>query len=248
MRQRVIFPSLEAMSSVNEWVFHGGPVILADFTPIPPSRIINLEGSHLKILHYDLSDHFQARAFEKKLIDRSTGEAAALAKWEDGACFPSASFDLFLQELGDLNHRLTGGLSERRRTAMGTTPDRAGVKIAFPSTGETALQLRWLWQRLSDSETERLPAILLAASALVVLTNSHLFTDGNGRLSRAIFNYVLHSAGMPRNVIPLSGIAIRYDYGFDTHAVLRSCSYSFRMETKKSFKPMKAGPSFSPDT
>lgn len=49
-------------------------------------------------------------------------------------------------------------------------------------------------------------------------------------------------------VIPLSGIVVRYDCGFDTHAVLRTWSYSLRMETKKSFKPMKAGTPLSPDT
>lgn len=42
-------------------------------------------------------------------------------------------------------------------------------------------------------------------------------------------------------VVTLSGTFIRYDCGFDTSTVLRTWTFSFLTETKKSFKPMKPG-------
>lgn len=135
--------------------------------------------------------------------------------WRNFATSTPASFDSFMSDLEGLNSILTGGASTKRRAGITTAPDREGVSVEFPTIAEVVAQLRWLWRQIHGPEKDRLPGVLVATAALVILTNAHLFTDGNGRLSRAVFNHVLHRHGMPVDVyIPVYEFALRSRGGF----------------------------------
>ena len=55
-----------------------------------------------------------------------------------------------------------------------------------------------------------------AAQVLVLINNAHAFTDGNGRLGRALFNYCLHRSGMPHGTyLPLKTISILSQGGYE---------------------------------
>lgn len=189
---------------------------LVHLEPALAEDILKLSVDRISCLQHELSEHFQRRSHGRLIPTRSKAEAKALAEWtETEPCSSGPSFDAFLSQLEDLNGILTTRSSRRRSDSIGTAPDRLGVTVVFPAIEKVVPQLRWLMRQIHGPENERLPAVLVATAALVILTNAHLFTDGNGRLSRAVFNHVLHRNGMPADVyIPVYEFALRSRGGF----------------------------------
>lgn len=183
--------------------------------PCSPQEIFCLDSEHLQMLHHELSDHFEARSVVSAPILRSKGEAQALLAWCESEVSTPASFCAFVDQLERLNRLLTGDTSKRRRSKIATSPDREGIAIEFPDVVDVEKGLYWLWQKIHIPTGEHDAPILVATAALVLLTNAHLFSDGNGRLSRALFNYILHRAGLPVAVyIPVYELALRSRGGF----------------------------------
>lgn len=69
---------------------------------------------------------------------------------------------------------------------------RSKVKLALPAEIEPMLHDFFIWYKESKANP-----VIKAALAHLRFVTIHPFTDGNGRISRLLMNYVLHSNGYP---------------------------------------------------
>lgn len=93
-----------------------------------------------------------------------------------------------------------------REGNIATQADPGGRHVVFPGVETIAGQMDRLDRLLTaDHET---PRAFTATVALLLITNCHAFTDGNGRLARIVFNAVLRPFGpaVP-HYLPLREIA-----------------------------------------
>lgn len=100
----------------------------------------------------------------------------------DGAGFRDALIDIA---------KRAGGGEGLRRQDVRTCPDAAGRVVVFPHWRTIPDRLDALF-RLLVMETPY-PSGLNAGIALVCISHCHPFTDGNGRISRIIFNTIMQS-------------------------------------------------------
>jgi Fic family protein len=80
----------------------------------------------------------------------------------------------------------------------------SGSKFVPPSPAELNVELREFFKWYSKNKDKLHPIELAALSHLKFVT-IHPFSDGNGRISRLIMNFILHKNGYPMVVIPYEG-------------------------------------------
>jgi hypothetical protein len=172
--------------------------LISDLSPLYPARVLDMPAAWRATFTHTLSEHFsQFNAPRTKAVS-SPDEAGALQRWQlDDADLQSS--ETFITALAKLNGHLVGCHPTLRTGTIGTEPDLNGSSIEFPSLVDTAHQIDWLRCRIRE-ERDKVPLLLSAICSLPIITNSHLFTDGNGRLSRAVFNHILHRIGMSSDV------------------------------------------------
>ncbi len=128
-------------------------------------------------------------------------------------------FQEMLRENSDLNLRLV--LRWHKRLFVATDQDIAGIirkhpvaiagsKYEPPQPVELNYLLRrfFLWYNNNKKDTH---PVELAALAHLKFVTIHPFTDGNGRISRLIMNFILHRNGFPMLDIPYSNRASYYN-------------------------------------
>jgi hypothetical protein len=93
---------------------------------------------------------------------------------------------------------------------VGLGAGRDGVPVLFPRASQVRLLLRTSHKFIFSLADP----VLRATCALVFILNCHPFADGNGRLARVYFNYLLIEAGY-RHYFPLSTIIDRSRGGFE---------------------------------
>lgn len=172
--------------------------LISDVSPLYPESVFDMPAAWRAAFTHTLSEHFsQFNAPRAKAVS-SQCEAEALQQWHlDDADLQSG--ETFITALTRLNGHLVGCQPTLRTGTIGTEPDLNGSSIEFPSLVDTAHQIDWLRCKIRD-ERDKVLLLLAAISSLPIITNLHLFTDGNGRLSRAVFNHILHRIGMPSDV------------------------------------------------
>lgn len=188
---------------------------LLSLTPIPPAGIYQAPDFHFSSLPHELSAHFVALNHAREDLPRSAAEAEALERWASGPDGLGLSAPkAFRTRLAMLNASLTGRGGAWRNGPIHLDGDKGGHQVFFPPAAAVAAQLEKLRHFLADGDGE--PLIFKAAIAKALLLNCHPFTDGNGRVARALFNHVLRQGGMPAQVyIPFYEIARRSRGGYE---------------------------------
>ena len=172
--------------------------LISDLSPLYPASVLNMPAAWRATFTHTLSEHFSQFNSPRAKAVSSPDEARALQRWQlDDADLLSNG--TFIAALERLNGYLVGCHPTLRTGVIGTEPDLNGSSIEFPSPIDTVHQIDWLRCRIRK-ERDKVPLLLSAICSLPIITNSHLFADGNGRLSRAVFNHILHRVGMSSDV------------------------------------------------
>jgi hypothetical protein len=187
---------------------------LADLRARVVAPVPDTEGA-FESLRHPLSDHFLALNPRSGAADRSVAEAAAAADVDrrefESSLGDAVRFEALLQKL---NARVVDGHRGFRLNEAGLRPDRRGTAVLFPAPEQVPIQLDRLRHALSLTLPANAP--WAAILALAMLTNAHPFADGNGRVSRMIFNLCLR-AGAARELpyIPLYELFYRSRGGYE---------------------------------
>ncbi|MGH2400555.1 MAG: Fic family protein, partial [bacterium] len=103
----------------------------------------------------------------------------------------------FLARLSQAHEVLMGGRPEAGPGQWKTKPNQAGgTRFVEPGLVQGTLERGWDTARTLRSAFQR------AAMVMFIITEVHPFTDGNGRLARALMNAELVAAGERRIIIP----------------------------------------------
>jgi hypothetical protein len=103
----------------------------------------------------------------------------------------------FLARLSHAHEVLMGGRPEAGPGQWKTKPNQAGgTRFVEPDLVQGTLERGWDTARTLRSAFQR------AAMVMFIITEVHPFTDGNGRLARALMNAELVAAGERRIIIP----------------------------------------------
>jgi hypothetical protein len=159
-------------------------------------------------LSHSLSDHFMARGGRQNIDSLRTDlERLSLKKnsFESDFLFCSNA-DEFIHRLEVLSSLLLSEQSSIRRQGLRFKPDREGHLWVFLPPDIIRIRLRKLFEYLRTNKGS-VPDLFLAVVSLIAILFCHPFKDGNGRLSRTVFNLILYSGGMDRAAyIPLKEI------------------------------------------
>lgn len=187
--------------------------ILESLPSIGSEVLVECSASELGVFRHELSGHFKHLHISKTSIGRSTSEFDALNHWQIDTNDVQNSAN-FIAALARLNRIFVGKKIMMRSGQIGTNADMNGVSVRFPPVKFSVSQLDWLRFGIS-AENGKTSQILCAIASLPILTNSHLFVDGNGRVSRVVFNHILHRIGLPPNVyLPVYEIMTLSQGGF----------------------------------
>jgi hypothetical protein len=139
--------------------------------------------------------------FESKL----DGFSAAIASDE-----PSS----FSRWLNDASVALGIDRPGIRRSDIFTRRNTEGFRSKFPSA--TMIDNRMEELHRFIRRTIRKSPLFSATVAMVAMTNCHPFHDGNGRMSRILFNVILHIGGVSRNgYVPMYEMLWISGFGFE---------------------------------
>jgi Fic family protein len=188
-------------------------LLLPSFRSIEPEQIYRSEARRLDAFSHELSPYFERAAGSPIKKCRSNEEASVLRIWTLSQDDLRGS-QTFIQAIARLNRGFLHNKSKLRRDRIFIKSDSEGNAVEFPDVNTTFEQMEWLRQNIKDV-TPSHPPLLTAITCLPILTNSHLFFDGNGRVSRAIFNHMLRHIGLPAHVyLPVYEIMIASRGGF----------------------------------
>lgn len=98
-----------------------------------------------------------------------------------------------------------GGHGRFRDSAMLTQPDCDGASRLYPAAAAALGRLPVLLDYIQGSQ----PPAFRAMAAMVTMTNAHVLSDGNGRTSRLLFNWILHRGTGGRCYVPLYELTLR---------------------------------------
>ncbi|MCA0903895.1 Fic family protein [Qipengyuania aquimaris] len=112
--------------------------------------------------------------------------------------------------LCEANASLPGCSGKIRTAETGLTPNATGIQVYFPPAGTVSPQVEAIARFIAQGEDPLLAAI----GALGMLLNCHPFSDGNGRVSRALYDHLLHRAGS-RDFFPLYPLLFAARRSFD---------------------------------
>lgn len=187
--------------------------VLYTLRPIKSTLLLECTPSELTVFEHGLSGHFEEINTSRMSVTRSPSEFDALGVWRVDAAHMEDSAS-FVAALTRLNRIFVGERSTVRSGHIRTVSDKNGVSIQFPALKDLDLQISWLRRGINDEKNKDIQ-LLYAIASLPILTNSHLFVDGNGRVSRVVFNHILHRIGLPSNVyLPVYDIMMLSQGGF----------------------------------
>lgn len=139
--------------------------------------------------------------------ERTRLEFEVVNSMEDVRCKLDRNEQNSLAIMDAMAARLTQTNTIRRRTGDVSTSIVNGSSVIFPPPEHIDSRLTQIFE-LVFCDTRDVPASFRAALVLVATTNSHPYEDGNGRLSRCLFNVALRArAATP--FVPLNEFALR---------------------------------------
>jgi len=173
-------------------------------------RVAPAVRSMLERLRHPLSAYVVPPTFDTDALDRAeTEEARLYQRWR-------ASFAEFpgLADLRSFIALSLGGSGSLRSTPVWLRSRDGQTRIPMVSAQAAIQRIAVLPGRLACGELGN--GVLAAVRILALINNAHAFTDGNGRLGRALFNFCLHRRGMPTDCfIPLKTLAALSGGGYE---------------------------------
>jgi Fic family protein len=212
-RTRLILPRIDEFDTFMYDRVEKISLLLPMFKVIEPEQIYRSDPARLESFSHALSQHFELSVGFQIKHCRSHEEKSVLQSWElvDDDLRGSQPFR---QAIARLNHGFLNDRSKFRRDRIFINSDVQGNGIEFPDVDATLKQMEWLRENIINA-SRSCPPLLTAIACLPIITNSHLFFDGNGRTSRALFNHLLHRLGLPSDVyLPVYEIMIASRGGF----------------------------------
>ena len=187
-------PNCEQIEELAQWNFAVADELLftkmvqQDRGETAVKEAINRQSS-IPILEHELSPYYADRNEPKHLLDNRTSLERTIARrllkrWPS-TDFPQSS--VAFQLLRSTADQLHAG--RWRKGLVQCLPDRMGYAVRFPHPDQIAGRLEQIFECLR-SNYERHP-VYAATAALSAISSIHPLTDGNGRLSRVIFNTII---------------------------------------------------------
>ena len=150
------------------------------------------------VLRHPLSQELVQRyGWPARCPTASAAECEALDRWSAGHAL---SQHISVERLTALNAALCPGSAGRRGGAAMLRGGNGAILLCSPEAGLANYRL------LAARPVQAAPVdrFVDAVVELVCLNNYHLFRDGNGRVSRAVFNHRMRGLGLPQGAyLPL---------------------------------------------
>lgn len=110
---------------------------------------------------------------------------------------PPATAEAFLTTLRGLNEQVMGARRDKQPGAWKTQANQAGSTLfVLPELVPETLRQAWRLMALLDHPMQR------ALFTMFVVSETHPFTDGNGRTARLLMNALLSERGQCRIIVP----------------------------------------------
>lgn len=191
----------EAQARVQAWIA-SDPANTRNFGPLSPG-----------FLMHELSSFVEDAALHEAYLDRTRDE---ICVWQGQLEPPTqlllnGSFQAFLDFSLKLAS-LVAGISDFRTIQVGTTADKFGNKVVFPHQNTIFIRLESLF--LSCRQNYLVDPAFAAVALLCGIQNIHPFTDGNGRVSRILYNWVLKGGSESSCYVPIYEAAALSSSGF----------------------------------
>lgn len=121
---------------------------------------------------------------------------------------------LTLDRILEINQKLCNGLENNGGEAgvLREHEIRAGMDRKYLSKRHVEIEMKifmdWLEKGLEGCENGKINPILLAAQAYQRLVSIHPFSDGNGRTTRMVMDYILQRYGLPPAALKDKNVAV----------------------------------------
>lgn len=163
---------------------------LADLAPPSHFLLERVSGGKVPELWHPLCEHMPDTTRFPPKPQRDIHERTLFDEIQSNLSFSSKP-EQFTNVLKAANRLLPGCDGEFRTRDVGLSPDGRDIQVLFPESDGTTTQLVDLHHRLNAEG----PTLANAILALAGLLNCHPFSDGNGRVARALFAVILVRSG-----------------------------------------------------
>lgn len=191
----------DAMKKVIKWLA-SDPVSTHDLGPFYGHE-----------LTHELSAFISPHCTEVPQGGRSLAEYSALENFRLKIDFQSADYDTFCDFLRKIHNVVTPGSPTSFRThAVYSAKDSLGHRIAYPSAPLIHPQLRRIHAYVNSHMANARG--LAAVVTMTAIMNTHPFSDGNGRVARIIFNYIMNHGRSNTIYLPIYEISAFSQCGY----------------------------------
>lgn len=212
----VEFPEFNSLGKKTRDLLHVVPNDVAgrvrfDLKSNPREYISKLDIDRIKC---PLSRYFEEQVMPNTWSSRTCNEYKSFITFErQRALLYSAS--KFSYELAQINVSMTESTGDLREAQWVASEGDSKVQFIYPdpSSVKDALVSLYEFLRFDDS-----PSLFRATVALVAILSIHPFSDGNGRVSRLLFNILCPPFRETDSFIPLYEIANASQGGFIVRA------------------------------
>lgn len=166
-------------------------------------------------LRHELSPYYaQLYPLDKISRGRSKLEIEALHQFKhislsDVIGMSAAEFRQFLLCMADA---LTGERNKIRAAPLHTLPDQVGNFISYPSAEQILPRLSMIQGMIKKNISA--PASFIATLLLATIGNCHPLKDGNGRLSRCLYNWTMNARLKVTYYLPIAELSAISEGGF----------------------------------
>lgn len=142
--------------------------------------------------------------YDPENVERSAREMALVGKVAEVLRRGMCDLDAFIGSLEAISSAVLNGSSTIRTRPVYLAPDPHGSYVEYLEASLIRDQLALVFLSIGRGDW---PAVYRAVIAYVLLVGAHPFLDGNGRVSRLVFNAVLVHAGLPASAyVPVKEI------------------------------------------
>lgn len=188
-------------------------------THLPCELLAAFRARFREKLEHRLSWCFFEKPPHKDWTKRTAIEQSALTKMHTSLWYFAVAgmHEEFRCALGDLCTLGLGVVSCYRTIQQVSTTEARGGRVIFPNATLASIRLGEVVDMLNQQPKPYPSWIFFATVIMVCISNAHPFTNGNGRVSRMLFNSVLRwGGGMPGDAyIPLYEINEMARGGFE---------------------------------
>ena len=161
------------------------------------------DGLAASLRHLDHPNGLAYRAVARvrsESFTRSAWEQPALEALRCGGHADPSNLAAFIAHASEMK-----AIGAVRSTPSASARNRAGWRVRYPEPESVQTEVRLIQRWINDNLPNS--ALWTASIAMVSLATLHPLVDGNGRLSRMLFNLILHYGGLQRGAyVPVSEV------------------------------------------